>query len=274
MNNIIKDRFINKYSIGSFIAFLLIVFFSFFVSSSIFESIFLYDYSKGDLAGKSRFFLAENYLFKSSTWELMTFDSIYYSLFLFTLPATFPIIRFYNEGKGYFVHAYTRIKNYKRSLLGVILQYSIISGLCFAGPYLLFYLFVACFNSNYINSQIGLLNSINSYISFNNAIVYFVVICFVVNFIFGSIYGFFACTIALWTEKVYFIVLIPIIYYLVMSNIAAAFNLELISPLVGILYNSYSDVSLYQVIVPLLIPLFIGIVLIFLHFKRGDKFGV
>ncbi|MEH7464897.1 hypothetical protein V7166_23485, partial [Bacillus thuringiensis] len=88
MNNIIKDRFINKYSIGSFIAFLLIVFFSFFVSSSIFESIFLYDYSKGDLAGKSRFFLAENYLFKSSTWELMTFDSMYYSLFLFTLPAT------------------------------------------------------------------------------------------------------------------------------------------------------------------------------------------
>ncbi|MDG4657307.1 hypothetical protein P6P90_10205 [Ectobacillus antri] len=273
MQSIFRKRLINRYSISSFTFFTFTLFISFFLSSSIIESIFLYDYSSGDLAGKGRLFLAKNY-FSNATWELMVFDSMYYSLFIFTLPATLPVIQFYNEGRGYLLYTYGRVKNYKRMLYKTILLYSFISGLCFACPQLIFYIFTAWFNPNYVNENLGIFKSVSAFLPANDAISYFIYVCFIVNFLFGFIYGFFACAVALWTEKAYFVVLIPFVYYLVLSNLAASFHLELVSPLLGILYNSYSDVSISQISVPLLIPLLMGILLIMLHLRKGDKFGI
>lgn len=209
-----------------------------------------------------------------STWDLYAFDGLYYSLFLFTIPATLPIIQFFNEGKGYFIHSYSRIVHYKRTLVKAITQYACVAALCFALPYAVYYSIVATFNSNHLDSDIGILESIGLLNVEHNAVLYFVGVGFMINLLFGFTYGVLASALTLWVEKAYFILLIPLLYYLVASSLTVSFQIPILSPLIGITYNGHSGLNLLHILVPLILPLLIGVTLIVLHFKRGDKLGV
>ncbi|GEM_PF-5753525 len=270
MKKIEQLRLFNKYTLTSCIFLICILFISLFFSSGMYYWIFVADFqTESDLIGKNPRETVLMMLNQLRGWELYIDFATRYTIYFIPIFPLLPILQFYNEKKGYLSYASIRMKNFKKHMLHNIIKYAVISGLCVVLPYIVFFSIGNIFMIDHISTIGNYLDILGPSFYNNHPFLSYIFITFSIYFAIGFTFGISGIAIALWTDKSYLIIVIPIVYYIVIGNLAEAFNL----PLLNIMHSVTAFNTLYntfEIFVPLLLPLILSITLILYKYKKGD----
>lgn len=274
MKKIDRLRFFNRYVFTSILLLLIALLVSWFYVSDLFYWYFLADFENdADLVGQNKKEAVSIMVAQIMNWEIYIQSAMTYTLYLLPLFSVLPVVQFFNERKGYLKWATVRMKSYRRYLYTTVLKYAVISGICTSLPFIVFFTLGNLFLIDNLDDigNFGKFLGENFYA--NHPYVFFLFMSCTIYFAIGFTLGLMGCAITLWFDKKYLLVTIPIIYYLVIGNIAEAFNLPLLNIIHSVIaYNTLFSTG--EIFVPLLLPLLISIGAIFYHERRRANFDL
>lgn len=270
MKRIDRLRIINKYTLISITLLFSSLVLSWFFASEIYYWLFIADFqNEPDLIGLNPRETVLQSLNQLRSWELYIDLATRYTIYFFPLFPLLPIIGFYNEKNGYLSYAYIRLKKFKKYMGITILKYSFISGLCVVIPYIIFFSVGNLLITDQLDNVGNFLYIFGQSFYSDHPFLFYVILTTSIYFSIGFTFGMMGIAIAVWTEKSYLIIVIPMVYYIVIGNLAETLHL----PLLNIMQSVMSFNTLYstfEVFVPLIIPLVISIGLIVYRYSKGD----
>ncbi|HEX6593989.1 MAG TPA: hypothetical protein VF095_05305 [Bacillota bacterium] len=273
MKRIEKFRLINKYTIGAMGLLLISLVVSWFFTSEMFYWLFQADFQKEpDLIGQDREATIQAMLGQINNWEMYIDFAMRYTIYLFPIFALLPIIQFYHEKNGYFSHAFVRLKNYRRYMVTTIVKYSLISGLCITIPFIIYFSIGNMMIMDHLQ-DIGNYDIIfgeNFYD--DHPFLFFLFLATSIYFALGVTFGFMGCAVVLWTDKKYMVIVIPMVFYLVIGNLAETLGL----PLLNVMQSVVAFNTLYttfEIFIPLILPVIASFSAIIYKQMRGDYLG-
>ncbi|MFZ3591820.1 hypothetical protein ACOI1C_22060 [Bacillus sp. DJP31] len=270
MNKMDRLRFLNKYNLVSMVLLFSCLLLSWFFSSEIYYWLFIADFqNEPDLVGLDPRATVLQSLNQLRSWELYIDLATRYTIYFLPIFPLLPILNFYNEKNGYLSYACIRLRKFKMHMLTTILKYSFISGLCVAIPYIIFFSIGNIFITDHLD-YVGNFADILGPSFYNNyPFLFYIILATTIYFTIGFTFGMMGIAVAVWTNKSYLIVVIPLVYYIVIGNLTETFKL----PLLNIMNSVLSYNTLYytfEVFVPLIIPLIISVGSIVYRYTKGD----
>lgn len=221
----------------------------------------------------------------------------------FPLLPLMPVILSYNfikEKAGYYLHAYTRVGDYRRFMWKSIGLHALLSGVYYYVTYLLF-LGIGMILSKtvfYDNTYYGMMDRKETYSAwtiypnyytksfladlmgkyfFNqHPIEFYLLFGFVATFIFGIIYSLFAISVSFLSDKNYLSILIPYGYFVFGSVFFGLLLNKMLyfAPISTFGGLSYSSQPTFYTILPMIFPLIFALIVIIVKINRGDRLGV
>nr|WP_139189713.1 hypothetical protein [Evansella caseinilytica] len=264
MKAINKYRFFNPYvflSIGSLFIILAV---SWAFESHFMEVMFFMDYGAEDLIDAPAAEIRHNFLFGGHilTWESFIDAAMRHLVNFLPLFAIIPVLPFAKERSSYFIFGSNRFASYGRTQFRTILCYALISGLCISVAFSLYF----TIGTTYMVPSITYIGEFASIFPEDfystHPYLFFMFMTWSIYFTFGFTFGLLTCGIAMWTKKSYYILLLPLLYYLASNYLSAMFQgflpLEL-SACVTAFNTLYSTLETF---VPLLLPVALALLLI------------
>lgn len=263
MNRISKYRIFNSCVIMSIGGLLLVLLISWAFNSSFMEVMFFMDYGAEDLEGTVKE-IRHALLFNTNifTWEMYIDSAMWYLVNFLPLFAVIPVIPFLKEKKSYFVYGSNRFKSYIKTQIFTILKYGLVSGLCISVAFSLFFTIGLAYMVPSI-SYIGEYTSIfpeNFY--GEHPYLFFMFMTWSIYFAFAFVFGLMASGVSLWTEKSYYVLLFPMVYYLASNYLSALFLGLLPIHLSACVIAFNTNYSTFKTFVPLVLPAVISVVMI------------
>lgn len=259
MKQINKYRLTNKYLLVSMLALFLTLIISWFFQSGFFEIMFQLDYNAPDLGGlKSITEISElrfEYLDQILTWERMIDSSMYYMSFFFPIFALLPTIGFLKERESYLNLGAAKFLSYKRETWKTCFKYGFIGGAGISLTMGVYFTAFTYFLSPALDDIGGFDNIFSEGFYHNHPYVFFMFMAFSIYFAFGFVFALMGCGVALWTDKSYLVLLLPLIFYTVENYISATtqFFPVFISLCVTAFNTTYSTFEVFIPLIPILI---------------------
>lgn len=191
---------------------LLVLGVSWFFESYFAEVMFFMDYNAPDLVGIAD---AKSILLKSVlTWERFIDASMRYVVNIFPLFAVLPVIPFCFERKIYFIFGAARFHNYGRELYCAILKYSIWGGICISVGFSIYFSAASLFMVPSVNDIGGFSSIFPTDFYSNHPYLFFLFLSVSIYFAVGVVFSGMACAIALYTDKEFYMLTLPILVYI------------------------------------------------------------
>lgn len=268
MRTIDKIRIHQPYFYISMVILLLILGVSWFFESYFAEVMFFMDYSAPDLSGIMN---AKSMLLGSIlTWERFIDASMRYVVNIFPLFSILPVIPFCFERQTYFVFGAARFTDYCRELYYAILKYSIWGGICISAGFSIYFSVASFFMVPTINDIGGFSSILPPDFYSQHPYLFFMFLSVSIYFAVGVVFAGMACAIALYTDKEFYMLAIPILVYIGDSYLGYTIDFLpfKISESVCAFNTLYSTGQIFMPLLPLAI---VDIFLIVLGVRKRGK---
>ncbi|WP_062197955.1 hypothetical protein [Massilibacterium senegalense] len=271
MKRIDRLRFINKYTLLSMLLLFSSLVLSWFFSSEIYYWLFIADFqNEPDLIGLDPRETVLKMLNQLRSWEAYIDFATRYTIYFFPIFPLLPIIQYYNEKNGYFNYASIRLKNFKKYMFTTILKYSCISGLCVTITYIVYFSIGNLLITEHLDYVGNFAHIFGESFYNDHPFLFYLFMATTIYFAIGFTFGMMGIAVAEWTEKSYLIIVIPLVYYIVIGNLAETFHLPLLNIMQGVVaYNTLFQT--YEIFVPLIIPLILSVGSIVYRYSKGDS---
>ncbi len=243
---------------------------SWFFSSEMYYWLFIADFqNEPDLIGQDPRETVLLMLNQLMSWEAYIDFATRYTIYFFPIFSLLPIIQFHNEQNGYFNYASIRLKKFKKYMFTTILKYSFISALCVTVTYLTFFTIGATFITDHLDNVGNYAHIFGESFYNDHPYLFYVFMATTIYFAIGFTFGVMGIAVAVWTEKSYLIIVVPMVYYIVIGNLAETLNLPLLNIMQGVTaYNTLFQT--FEVFIPLIIPLIASVGAIIYRYSKGD----
>jgi hypothetical protein len=270
MNRIDQLRFINKYTLISMPLLFSCLLLSWFFSSEMYYWLFIVDFqSEPDLIGQDPKETVLTMLNQLRSWEAYIDFATRYTIYFFPIFSLLPIIQFYNEKNGYFSYATIRLKDFKKYMFTTIMKYSCISGLCVTVTYIVFFTIGNLFITDHLDYVGNFAHIFGESFYNNHPFLFYLFMATTIYFTIGLTFGLMGIAVAVWTEKSYLIIVIPMVYYIVIGNLAETLHWPLLNIMQSVVaYNTLFQT--FEIFVPLAIPLVLSVGSIVFRYTKGD----
>lgn len=207
-------------------------------------------------------------LFVTSTYD---FTTIMTPVFAAALS-----IQFIKEKKGLFPYSFTR----RGKKLPILAKSLLSSALLTAAVLFLAYVLFCCvgllFRNPATDGVYGQRTVFNFLFGSNfyarHIFIYFLLEGFVKFFIFPFVYSLFACCVAFWTDKTYYCLVVPVVYYFFFSIVfGAGLGVQPLAPTFTMGFSSYGITQPFTALLPLVIPMAFCAVSLARACKRGEQ---
>lgn len=270
MKTITKYRLFNPYVLLTIFTLFASLLISWAFESEFINILFFMDYHAEDLIGNPSE-IRRAFLWQIATWEVYIDTAMSYLVHFMPIFASLPILAFSKELQSYFDHGRTRFSSLTKEKWKGVLSYSFIAGLSISLAFTLFFLIGSFYMIPSIENIGGFASIFPNNFYNDYPLLFFLFMTWTAYFGFGFSFGFLACGIAIWTEKNYYILLIPMLYYFIANYISAMFFglLPLHVSAVIVAFNTLYGTS--ETFVPLFPILALGILLVASGIKKTSR---
>ena len=274
---IFRQRFFNRYLILSACLLFITLFLSFALQTGYFKVLFFFKPSP-------EFETQEAYMTFHFSLDMYIENGVRYQQLIAPLIISFSALHFLTEKTGYFVNIYGRVKNYRTTVIKSVFCHAAASALYLFGAYLVFFLLgkVVAFGPIFENPVMHYMSDIFGPNFYEEHYSLFYLIDGFIKFgVFPFFYSIFCMSVAFVTEKKYLFVLLPTLYFFMMSVAMAAlpknifgFSNNYLAPAHVFAIQAAVYPPFYTAFTGLIIPLVIAVILITCRLKGREKFAV
>lgn len=277
-------RFFNKYQIGISAVFCLSLFVAFFFTG-LYDTLFNFNFNAPDIAADP--YAAQQLLLKQHT-SMNCYTSDIYPYVMMGLPILcFSLsILFFHEKNGLFQYRYTRSHSYKRVVLTSMFTRSFVNSLYFYLSFIIYFTFGYFFFGSETNLVVHNFDGLfGTDFCLHHTYLYYMLEGFIIYFLASFVFTWLACSVAMLTNRIHNIILIPSCIYFGLSLIIGyVFSFSLGSVIVD-LFQPFKFVfvsliewepkdsifNIFKCLAPLSLPLLIAIILTVITLRKDDK---
>ncbi len=276
----LKTRILNPYTILVVILGLSVLIFSYLMGSDLW-SILNFDVNAPDLLPGMGEEARRQLLAQALNIDTFISEGMQFYIFICGILPSLAVLRFFDEKETILKNTYLRTGHYKREMIRTFSVYSVIAGAATALPYYLFYIlnlivgnqsFENCiYNGHEISFH--LFDDIFGYSVFKENMTLFYGLFGIVLFLFGVAYGFLALCSTLVLDRKYQVLLLNFAVVVIPGVIFINFDLSQFSPFYTLMgfSDEYSS-STWGNLLPLILPVVLGILMLIFHRKQRAGF--
>lgn len=244
---------------------------SWFFESNFAEIMFFMDYNAPDLTELTKSEYQNIFLESIMHWEIYIDSAFRYIIYFFPLFAIIPTIPFLRERRSYFVFGASRFRSYNKNLIRSLLVYTLEGGFCICLAFVIYFSIGSFFMTPALVDISGFASIFPEGFYSKYPYLFFIFMSTTIYFLIGCVFAGLSCSIALFTDKEFYVMLIPILIYILQYYTYSIFKIHLFHiPASVIAYNSpYTTLENFIPLIPFVI-LNVLLVLIFLRRRKNN----
>ncbi len=276
----LKTRILNPYTILVVILGLSVLIFSYLRGLDFLQAL-NFDVNAPDLPPGMGEEIRRHCFARALNMDTFISEGMQFYLFICGILPSLAVLRFFDEKETILKNTYLRTGHYKREMIRTFSVYSVIAGSATALPYYLFYIlnlivgnqsFENCiYNGSDIYSH--LFSDILGFSVFKENMTLFYGLFGIMLFLFGVAYGFLALCSTLVLDRKYQVLLVNFAVVVILGLIFINFNLSQFSPFYTLMgFSDEYGGSTWGYLVPLILPIALGIFMLIFHRKQRAGF--
>ncbi len=277
----LKTRILNPYTILVVILGLSVLIFSYLMDGVFWQDLH-FDVNAPDLPPGMGEEIRRHCFAHDLNMDYFIHEGMQLYLFICGILPSLAVLRFFDEKETILKNTYLRTGHYKREMIRTFSIYSVIAGAATALPYYLFYILnLIVGNQSFENSMenngqelsIHLFDDILGFPVFKDNMALFFGLFGIMLFLFGVAYGFLALCSTLVLDRKYQVLLVNFAMVVIPGLIFINFNLSQFSPFYTLMgFSGEYGGSTWGYLVPLILPIALGIFMLIFHRKQRAGF--
>lgn len=192
-------------------------------------------------------------------YDLFVTSSYEFTIIMTPVFAAALSLLFIREKSGLFPYSFTRRKKRLPVLAGSLFSHALLTAAVLFLAYVLFCCVGLLFRNPATDGAYGQRTVFNLLFGSNfyarHIFLYFLLEGFVKFFILPFVYSLFACCVAFWTDKTYYCLVVPVVYYFFCSIVfGAGLGFQPLAPTFTMGFSSYGITQPFTALLPLVIP--------------------